>query len=166
MSCACPVKHEIYRVATRYEMCVKVVAKNPQRVPGNERTELIVKPDFGAVDDWIVDQSGPGDIVITADIPLAARCLTKEALVLDPRGYRFTDNDIGSALASASSWKSCVRSVSIRADQQPLPQRIVPGSWRNSMIRSMRSAEHTLPQAEFLTPLTVDTFRPAIPPPA
>ena len=52
------------------------------------------------VDDWIVDQSGPGDIVITADIPLAARCLTKEALVLDPRGYRFTDNDIGSALAT------------------------------------------------------------------
>ena len=97
---ACPVKHEIYRVATRYEMCVKVVAKSPQRVPANERTELIVKPDFGAVDDWIADQSGPGDIVITADIPLAARCLTKEALVLDPRGYRFTDNDIGSALAT------------------------------------------------------------------
>src|SRR5262245_15187221 len=91
---ACPVKGEVYRVATRYEMCVKVVARSPQRVPQNKRTELIVKPDFGAVDDWIADQTGPGDIVITADIPLAARCLTKEALVLDPRGYLFTDNTI------------------------------------------------------------------------
>ena len=97
---ACPVKEEVYRVATRYEMRVKVVAKYEQRVPANERTELIVKPDFGAVDDWIAEQGGPGDIVITADIPLAARCLAKEAVVLDPRGHLFSDNDIGAALAT------------------------------------------------------------------
>ena len=97
---ACPVKEEVYRVATRYEMRVKVVAKYEQRVPANERTELIVKPDFGAVDDWIAEQTGPGDIVITADIPLAARCLAKEAVVLDPRGHLFSDNDIGAALAT------------------------------------------------------------------
>jgi uncharacterized protein len=97
---ACPVKEEVYRVARRYAMCVKVVAKHAQHVPANERTELIVMPDCGAVDDWIVEQTGPGDIVITADIPLAARCLTKEALVLDPRGRPFTDNVIGAALAT------------------------------------------------------------------
>jgi uncharacterized protein YaiI (UPF0178 family) len=97
---ACPVKEEVYRVASRYKMCVKVVAKYEQRVPPNERTELIVKSNFGAVDDWIAEQTGPGDIVITADIPLAARCLAKEAVVLDPRGYRFSDNDIGAALAT------------------------------------------------------------------
>jgi uncharacterized protein YaiI (UPF0178 family) len=97
---ACPVKEEVYRVATRYEIRVKVVAKYTQCVPTNELTELIVKPDFGAVDDWIAEQTGPGDIVITADIALAARCLTKEALVLDPRGHLFTDNDIGCALAT------------------------------------------------------------------
>jgi uncharacterized protein YaiI (UPF0178 family) len=97
---ACPVKEEVFRVARRYEMCVKVVVKNAQRVPANERTELVVKPDFGAVDDWIAENTGPGDIVITADIPLAARCLTKEAFVLDPRGHLFTDNDIGTALAT------------------------------------------------------------------
>jgi uncharacterized protein YaiI (UPF0178 family) len=97
---ACPVKEEAHRVARRYEMRVKVVAKYAQRLPANEQAELIVKPDFGAVDDWIAEQAGPGDIVITADIPLAARCLTKEALVLDPRGHLFTDNDIGSALAT------------------------------------------------------------------
>jgi uncharacterized protein YaiI (UPF0178 family) len=97
---ACPVKEEVYRVAGRYEMNVKVVAKYAQRVPTNALTELVVKPDGGAVDDWIAEQTGPGDIVITADIPLAARCLTKEALVIDPRGHRFTDNGIGSALAT------------------------------------------------------------------
>jgi uncharacterized protein YaiI (UPF0178 family) len=96
---ACPVKEEVYRVAARYDMSVKVVAKYAQYVPANDRTEMIVKPDFGAVDDWIAEQAGPGDIVITADIPLAARCLVKDTVVLDPRGHAFTDNDIGSALA-------------------------------------------------------------------
>ncbi len=56
-------------------------------------------PDFGAADDWIAEQCGPGDIVITADIPLAARCLAKDARVLDAKGHPFTDNDIGAALA-------------------------------------------------------------------
>jgi uncharacterized protein YaiI (UPF0178 family) len=97
---ACPVKEEVYRVARRYEMCVKVVAKYAQHVPANERTELIVQPGCGAVDDWIAEQAGLGDIVITADIPLAARCLTKDALVLDPKGRVFADKDIGSALAT------------------------------------------------------------------
>jgi uncharacterized protein YaiI (UPF0178 family) len=96
---ACPVKEEVYRVARRYGMCVKVVAKYAMRVPINALTELIVSPDFGAVDDWIAEQAGSGDIVITADIPLAARCLTKEALVLDAKGNAITDNEIGSALA-------------------------------------------------------------------
>ena len=58
-----------------------------------------MRPGFGAADDWIAEQAGPGDIVITADIPLAARCLAKEARVLDPKGHPFTDNDIGAALA-------------------------------------------------------------------
>src|SRR4029077_2385303 len=89
---ACPVKEEVYRVARRYQMRVKVVAKSAQRVPANDLTELIVQADFGAVDDWIAEQAGPGDVVITSDIPLAARCLTKEALVLGPKGRAFTDN--------------------------------------------------------------------------
>jgi uncharacterized protein YaiI (UPF0178 family) len=96
---ACPVKEEVYRVAQRYDMSVKVVAKYLQNVPANDRTEMVAKPDFGAVDDWIAEQAGAGDIVITADIPLAARCLANDAVVLDPRGHLFTDNDIGSALA-------------------------------------------------------------------
>jgi uncharacterized protein YaiI (UPF0178 family) len=96
---ACPVKDEVYRVARRYEMRVVVAANTPLRVPANPRVELKVCPGFGAVDDWIAAQAGPGDVVITADIPLAARCLAKEARVLDPKGQPFTDNDIGAAVA-------------------------------------------------------------------
>src|SRR5260370_40399205 len=96
---ACPVKDEVYRVAKRYQMRVAVVANTALRVPANPLVELIERRGFGEVDDWIAEQAGPGDIVITADIPLAARCLPKGARVLDPKGRPFTDNDIGSALA-------------------------------------------------------------------
>lgn len=96
---ACPVKEEIYRVARRYTMPVKVVANAPMRVPAGGLFELIVRAGFGAADDWIAEQAGLGDIVVTADIPLAARCLAKEARVLDPKGRSFTETDIGSALA-------------------------------------------------------------------
>jgi len=96
---ACPVKEEVYRVARRYEMRVAVVANAPLHVPAQGLVQLVVRPGFGAADDWIAEQAGPGDIVVTADIPLAARCLDKGARVLDPKGRPFTDNDIGSALA-------------------------------------------------------------------
>src|SRR4051794_36028340 len=95
---ACPVKDEVYRVAGRYAMRVVVVANSTIRVPDNERIELVVRTAFGEVDDWIAEQVGPGDIVITADIPLAARCLEKGARVLDPRGRTLTENDIGATL--------------------------------------------------------------------
>lgn len=95
---ACPVKEEVYRVARRYAMRIAVVANSPMRVPADAPVELIVRSGFGAADDWIAEQVGPGDVVITADIPLAARCLEKDALVLDPKGQPFTDRDIGHAL--------------------------------------------------------------------
>ena len=96
---ACPVKDEIYKVARRYRMRVLVVAKTTMRTPTDELFELIERAGFGEVDDWIAEHAGPGDIVITADIPLAARCLAKDARVLDPRGVAFSENDIGAALA-------------------------------------------------------------------
>jgi uncharacterized protein YaiI (UPF0178 family) len=95
---ACPVKDEVYRVAARYAVPVRVVANTPMRIPGG-LVEMVVRPGFGAADDWIAEQVGPADIAITSDIPLAARCLAKGARVLDPKGRPFTHNDIGSALA-------------------------------------------------------------------
>ena len=99
---ACPVKEEVYRVAKRHEMRVLVAANAVMRVPIDPLVEIVVCAGFGAVDDWIVEQAGAGDIVITADIPLAARCLAKEARVLGPKGKAFTENDIGASLATRS----------------------------------------------------------------
>src|SRR5262249_13781050 len=96
---ACPVKDEIYRVARRYSMPVRVVANSPLRVPGGPAVEMIVCPGFGAADDWIAERAGPGDVVVTADVPLAARCVAAGAAALDPKGRPFTDADVGAALA-------------------------------------------------------------------
>src|SRR5437879_6414090 len=96
---ACPVKEEVYRVARRYAMGVIFVANATLRVPADGLVQMVVRSGFGAADDWIAEQAGPGDIVVTADIPLAARCLEKGARVLSAKGNEFTENDIGSALA-------------------------------------------------------------------
>jgi uncharacterized protein len=96
---ACPVKDEVYRVAARYAVPVRVVANAAQRVPAGGLVELVVRPGFGSADDWIAEQARPGDIVVTADIPLAARSLARGARVLGPRGHAFTANNIAEALA-------------------------------------------------------------------
>ena len=98
---ACPVKDEVYRVARRYAVEVFVVANAPIRVPREDRIGLVVvQGGFDAADDWIADRVGKGDIAITADIPLADRCLRRGARVLGPRGVEFTEDAIGDALAT------------------------------------------------------------------
>jgi len=98
---ACPVKDEIYRVAQRYSLAVTLVANSWMRVPQSRHIRLEVVADgFDAADDWIAEQSAQDDIVITADIPLAGRCLAKGARVLGPSGKPFTEDNIGSALAT------------------------------------------------------------------
>jgi uncharacterized protein YaiI (UPF0178 family) len=98
---ACPVKEETYRVARRYGTRVYVVSNSPIRVPREELIEaVVVKGGFDAADDWIADRAGAGDVAITADIPLADRCLRRGARVLGPRGVEFTEDAIGDALAT------------------------------------------------------------------
>jgi len=98
---ACPVKEEIYRVAKRYDLAVRVVANSWLRIPDQRSVELVVvADDFDAADDWIVDCAGLGDIVVTADILLAQRCLAEGAHVLGPSGKPFTEDNIGSAVAT------------------------------------------------------------------
>ncbi len=97
----CPVKPEVYRVAQRYGLHVTVVANSWIRIPYEAWLELVVvEGQFDAADDWIVEHVVEKDIVISGDIPLAARCLEKGALVLGPRGDAFTEASIGEALAS------------------------------------------------------------------
>ena len=98
---ACPVKDETYVVATRYGAPVAVVANAPMHVPagiGAERVVVESGPD--AADDWIVANARPGDVVVTADIPLAARCLAVGALVLGTNGREFSEDSIGGQLAT------------------------------------------------------------------
>lgn len=99
---ACPVKQEVYKVARRYELGVCVVSGQPMRTPADEpRVQSVAAGDgFNAADDWIAEHIGADDICITADIPLAARCIDKGAHVLGPRGKRFTEDSIGDTLAT------------------------------------------------------------------
>ena len=97
---ACPVKEEIYRVGRRYGLQTYVVANafiNTPREPLIERVIVDAGPDIA--DDWIAERAGPGDIVITADIPLADRCLKAGAAALNPRGAPYTEGSIGMAMA-------------------------------------------------------------------
>jgi hypothetical protein len=97
---ACPVKAETVKVAERHGLPVVFVANAWLAVPRAPRVRVQVVPgSFDAADDWIAGQVGRDDVVITADIPLAARCLKAGARVLKPSGQRFTDDNIGNALA-------------------------------------------------------------------
>src|SRR5205807_9585310 len=88
---ACPVKAEVYRVAERYKLKVYVVSNSYMGVPRHPLIELVVVSDsFDAADNWIAERAGPGDIVITADIPLADRGLKAGAAVIGNTGVPFT----------------------------------------------------------------------------
>jgi uncharacterized protein len=98
---ACPVKQEVYRVAQRYGLHVTVVANSRMQIPNKDRIRLVVvEGQFDAADDWIAEHVAADDIVVSGDIPLAARCLEKGARVIGVRGDIFTPDSIGDALAS------------------------------------------------------------------
>ncbi|PYV16572.1 MAG: YaiI/YqxD family protein [Acidobacteria bacterium] len=97
----CPVKDEVYRVAARYRLRVYVVANRRMHVPLGRTIEMIIVPKgFDVTDDWIARHIDADDIVITADIPLADRCLKNGARVLGTRGEEFREDSIGSAMAA------------------------------------------------------------------
>ena len=103
---ACPVKDEVYVVATRYRVPVALVANSRMYVPEGFGVEMVVvdgSPD--AADDWIAENARPGDVVITADIPLASRCLAAGARVLGTNGRPFTEDSIGGAVAVEVQWE-------------------------------------------------------------
>jgi uncharacterized protein len=97
---ACPVKDEVYRVAARHGLPVTVVANGFIRVPQDPLIERIAAGSAAdAADDWIAQRAGANDIVITADIPLADRCVKAGAQVIAPNGKPFTADSIGMTLA-------------------------------------------------------------------
>lgn len=98
---ACPVKDEIYRVAWRHEVPVKIVSNSRLRVPDHLLIERVVVSDgFDAADDWIAGAANDRSIVVTADILLADRALKAGATVIGPNGKPFTMASIGPAIAT------------------------------------------------------------------
>ncbi|MBV8127173.1 MAG: YaiI/YqxD family protein [Planctomycetaceae bacterium] len=117
---ACPVKEEIYRVARRYSTKVFVVSNSPLRVPREETFEFVgVSGGFDVADDWIAERARTGDIVITADIPLAGRCLQQGARVLGPTGLEFAEDAIGDALATRALLDMLHQSGDFRSGPSP-----------------------------------------------
>jgi uncharacterized protein YaiI (UPF0178 family) len=97
---ACPVKEEAFRVAQRYGLGVLVVGNSWLRLPDLPRIErVVVGEGLDRADDWIAERAGPGDIVVTADVPLAARCVRAGARALAPDGRLFSEASIGTQLA-------------------------------------------------------------------
>lgn len=97
---ACPVKAEVERVATRHRVPVKLVCNGGLRPSQNPLVELVIVPEGPDVADmWIADHAGPGDVVVTGDIPLAARCVASGALVLKHDGEALNQANVGNALA-------------------------------------------------------------------
>lgn len=121
---ACPVKDETYKVAARYHIKVFVVANQYLNVPLDPLVEMkAVAGSFDAADDWIVEQVTDRDIVITADILLADRCVKKKARVLGPKGVEFTEDNVGSAVANRELMQNLRHMGEMRGGPAPMDKK-------------------------------------------
>ncbi|MBI4621516.1 MAG: YaiI/YqxD family protein [Desulfobacterales bacterium] len=121
---ACPVKQEVYRVASRYRLDVTLVANSWMRVPDEQWIALeVVEDGFDAADDWIVEHLQTHDIVVTADILLASRCLKEGARVIGTTGKPFTENNIGEAVATRNLLSELRNAGEITGGPPPLKKR-------------------------------------------
>jgi uncharacterized protein YaiI (UPF0178 family) len=121
---ACPVKDEVYKVAQRYGLKTWVVANSFMMVPASPRIErVIVDAGPDVADDWIAERAGPGDIVVTNDIPLADRALTAGAYALAPNGRAFTADSIGQAMAQRALMEQLRSTGDILGGPKPFDRR-------------------------------------------
>ena len=121
---ACPVKDEVYRVAGRYGVRVLVVSNSPVATPASPLIErVVVRSGPDVADDWIAERAGAGDVVVTADIPLAARCVKAGAAALAPTGRLFDDGAIGMALATRNLMDDLRSSGQITGGPRPFGKR-------------------------------------------
>ena len=118
------MKAEIYRVAGRYQLKVFVVSNSYLNVPRDPRHELVVVSDsFDAADNWIAERAATGDIVITADIPLADRSLKAGASVIGNTGVPFTNASIGMAMANRELLSNLRAMGAVTGGPKPMAQR-------------------------------------------
>ena len=117
---ACPVKAETYRVAERYGVRTFVVSNAFLAVPQNPLIErVVVGSGFDAADDWIAERARRGTIVVTADVPLASRCVKAGADVIGPTGRPFTESSVGMALATRNLMEDLRASGAITGGPKP-----------------------------------------------
>jgi uncharacterized protein len=121
---ACPVKPEVYRVAERHGLRVFIVANSFMAVPRDPMIErIIVSASFDAADDWIAERAARGAIVITADVPLAARCVKAGADVIAHDGRVFSEASIGMALATRDLMQTLRESGQVTGGPAPFSAR-------------------------------------------
>jgi hypothetical protein len=121
---ACPVKQEVYRVAERYQLPVTLVANSWMRTPAEPRISLVVVGDApDEADDWIAEHVEALDIVITADIPLASRCIEAGARVIGNNGKPFTSANIGQAVATRDLMSDLREAGEVTGGPPPLTKR-------------------------------------------
>ena len=125
---ACPVKRQVYRVAERHRLRgvalhVFVVANSAIAVPEDPAIEQVVGTGRNAADDWIAARAGKGAIVVTTDVPLAARCVKRGAQVIAPTGRPFTAASIGMTLATRNLIDSLRSAGAITGGPKPFSRR-------------------------------------------
>ena len=117
---ACPVKQEVYRVAERHGLKVFVVSNSPIAVPREPFIErVVVAAGMDAADDWIAERAARGAIVVTQDIPLAARTVKAGAVAIAPNGKPFSEDTIGMALATRNLMDSLRSAGEITGGPKP-----------------------------------------------
>ncbi|MBN8540478.1 MAG: YaiI/YqxD family protein [Deltaproteobacteria bacterium] len=117
----CPVKDEVYKVAERYSLPVVLVANKALKFPNGGLISIqVVSGDFDAADDWIVENSKAGDIVVTNDILLADRCVKKSVRVLGSKGEEFTEDNVGSAVAQRELMQNLRHMGEMRGGPSPM----------------------------------------------
>jgi len=140
------VKNEIYRVAERYDLSVTLVSASSMWIPSAPKLSLeVVDQGFDAADDWIVARAGRGDIVVTADIPLAARCLERGAYALGPTGRPFTESNIGDVMATRNLLSELRGAGLDSSGPRPFDARD-----RSRFLQALDRAVHTLRRARDL----------------
>ncbi len=154
---ACPVKDEAYRVAARYGVPVAVVANAPIMVPRDPsivRITVAQGPDVA--DDWIAERARPGAVVVTADVPLAARCVKSGASVIAPTGRPFTPDSIGSALATRNLLDSLRSAGAVTSGPPPFGPRD-----RSAFLQALDVAIGRLKRGG-MAPGTLEDLQPAL----
>lgn len=144
---ACPVKDEVYKVAGRHGLKTFVVANsfiNIPRDPMIERIGVSDAPD--AADDWIAERAAPDSIVITADVPLAARAVKAGAQVIAPNGKPFSESSIGMALATRNLMADLRETGTITGGPKPYSPRD-----RSAFLQALQAAVMRLSRAGFST---------------